>query len=195
MYENSDHFNCYEDWIAAEKDFILLKDCWSIGDAVFLMTSFEVEYVNNGENDREERKLDELVRTSIIAKKLTPEYTDKELNYFKPETIINWAIERGIWREDNWSSFLTGNTEEIRSQVGKALAIDPRKETTYKNIIGVLLACINGDAPSVQKHKGFSNESELINYIDAYYNVDARKGLSKSTLTHKFPEARRHLGN
>ncbi|MFC1795889.1 hypothetical protein ACFL1V_02180 [Pseudomonadota bacterium] len=66
-----------------------------------------------------------------------------------------------------------------------------RAESTYKNIIAALLDCIAGALPSVEKHPSFENEAKLIEAIEAHFQ--GYGGLSKSTLSRKFPEAKRAL--
>ena len=195
MYENLDHFKDYEDYedyIAAEKYFISIKYCWDIEDASFLMTSFYVEDVNNGENESMQSKLRELLKRSVIAEKLEPNYTYNGFSYFDPQTIINWAIKNRIWSEGAFPGLLTGTTEDIKSQVHEALK--SRKETTYQHIIAALLECIDGiPNANVKKHPSFNNQSALVDFIANHYKD--YDGLSKSNLSRKFPEAKKKLEN
>lgn len=66
-----------------------------------------------------------------------------------------------------------------------------RAETTYLNIIAALLDCIGGDLPGIEKHPSFASEAKLIEAIDHLFNGYA--GLSTSTLSRKFPEAKRSI--
>ncbi len=66
-----------------------------------------------------------------------------------------------------------------------------RAETTYLNIIATLLDYINGNIPGIEKHPSFSSEAKLIQDIDQFF--DGYPGLSESTLSRKFPEAKRSI--
>ena len=66
-----------------------------------------------------------------------------------------------------------------------------RAETTYLNIIAALLDCIGGALSGIEKHPSFTSEAKLIETIDRLFNGYA--GLSSSTLSRKFPEARRSI--
>lgn len=66
-----------------------------------------------------------------------------------------------------------------------------RAETTYLNIIAALLDCIGGSLPGIEKHPSFASEAKLIEAIDRLFNGYA--GLSASTLSRKFPEAKRSI--
>ncbi|SFL01494.1 hypothetical protein SAMN05216302_102633 [Nitrosomonas aestuarii] len=66
-----------------------------------------------------------------------------------------------------------------------------RAETTYLNTIAALLDYINGDIPGIVKHPSFSSEAKLIQDIVHFF--DGYPGLSESTLSRKFPEAKRSI--
>jgi len=66
-----------------------------------------------------------------------------------------------------------------------------RAESTYQNIIASLLDCISGSIPGVERHPSFDSEAKLIETIDDYFR--GYGGLSKSTLSRKFPDAKRAL--
>jgi len=65
--------------------------------------------------------------------------------------------------------------------------LEPRAETTYLNIIGVLLDCVTGDF----KDRVFSSETELRTFIDEKYK--GFRGLSSRTLAGKFAAAKKAL--
>jgi hypothetical protein len=66
-----------------------------------------------------------------------------------------------------------------------------RAESTYQNIIAALLDCIAGNLPGIEKHPSFPSEAKLIEAIDDHFR--GYKGLSKSNLSRKFPEAKKAL--
>lgn len=66
-----------------------------------------------------------------------------------------------------------------------------RAGTTYLNIIAALLDAINGNLPGTERHPSFANDSELIDAIVKHFS--GFSGLSRSNLSRKFPEAKRHL--
>ncbi|MCM8621609.1 MAG: hypothetical protein NFW16_07670 [Candidatus Accumulibacter sp.] len=70
-------------------------------------------------------------------------------------------------------------------------APDDRSETTYLNIIAALLDCIAGNLPNVEKHPSFASEAKLIEAIDGHFR--GYGGLSQSTLSRKFPAAKRSM--
>ncbi len=70
-------------------------------------------------------------------------------------------------------------------------APDDRSETTYLNIIAALLDCIAGNLPNVDKHPSFASEAKLIEAIDGHFR--GYSGLSQSTLSRKFPAAKRSM--
>jgi hypothetical protein len=73
----------------------------------------------------------------------------------------------------------------------KSQDVSPRAKTTYLNIIAALLDCIAGNLPNVKKHPSFSSEAKLIEAIDGHFRGYA--GLSQSTLSRKFPEAKKSM--
>lgn len=81
--------------------------------------------------------------------------------------------------------------ETLTAQIKANNAPGDRSETTYLNIIAALLDCINGTLPGIEKHPSFPSEARLIQEIDRLF--DGYAGLSASTLSRKFPEARRSI--
>lgn len=81
--------------------------------------------------------------------------------------------------------------DALNAQLKAAGAPDDRSETTYLNIIAALLNCIAGNLPNVEKHPSFASEAKLIEAIDGYYR--GYDGLSQSTLSRKFPAAKRSV--
>lgn len=81
--------------------------------------------------------------------------------------------------------------DSLKAMVNKLGTLGDRAESTYQNIIAALLDCIAGNLPDVEKHPSFSSEAKLIEAIDAHYR--GYGGLTKSTLSRKFPEAKRAL--
>lgn len=94
-----------------------------------------------------------------------------------------------------WTSEVAPDFDAIKAgqlEAKKPAKQDPRKETAYLNIIGVLLEYIEGSAPGVCKHPAYNGISELAEYIDDRYK--GYYGVSASNLSRKFPEAKRALG-
>ena len=81
--------------------------------------------------------------------------------------------------------------DALNSKLKAAGAPDDRSETTYLNIIAALLDCIAGNLPNVEKHPSFTSEAKLIEAIDGHFR--GYGGLSQSTLSRKFPAAKRSM--
>ena len=81
--------------------------------------------------------------------------------------------------------------DALNSKLKAAGAPDDRSETTYLNIIAALLDCIAGNLPNVEKHPSFTIEAKLIEAIDGHFR--GYGGLSQSTLSRKFPAAKRSM--
>lgn len=79
----------------------------------------------------------------------------------------------------------------LKVMVDKMGTPGERAESTYQNIIAALLDCIAGNLPGAKKHPSFPSEAKLIEAIDEHYR--GYKGLSKSNLSRKFPEAKKAL--
>lgn len=89
------------------------------------------------------------------------------------ESFITWA--KGISSE-----------AELRN-LQRDMAISPRSETTYLNILGSLLNLITTTSPGGQKYSIFESQSAIIESILA--NFPNTPGLSKRTLEDKFGAA------
>lgn len=81
--------------------------------------------------------------------------------------------------------------DALKAMVNKLGTPGERAESTYQNIIAALLDCIAGGLPGIEKHPSFPSEAKLIDAIDDHFRGFG--GLSKSTLSRKFPEAKRAL--
>ena len=81
--------------------------------------------------------------------------------------------------------------DSLKAIVDKMGAPGERAESTYQNIIAALLDCISGNLPGIDKHPSFTSEAKLIEAIDDHFR--GYGGLTKSTLSRKFPEAKRAL--
>lgn len=81
--------------------------------------------------------------------------------------------------------------ESLGKQTKSTEQADCRSETSYQHMVAALLDCIAGNLPNVKKHPSFESEAKLIESIDDYYR--GYRGLSKSNLSRKFPEAKRLL--
>lgn len=81
--------------------------------------------------------------------------------------------------------------DSLKAMVNKLGTPSERAESTYQNIIAALLDCIAGGLPGIERHPSFASEAKLIDAIDDHYR--GYGGLSKSTLSRKFPEAKRAL--
>jgi hypothetical protein len=112
------------------------------------------------------------------------------------------ANEKRIWplTEKVWA--LTEENERLKSQVAQLKSgmeslqigeeqLHPRTERTYQHMIAALLDCVLGTHPKLESRKVFPSEKQLIAFIDHEY--DGYEGLSESTLSRKFPEAKRQL--
>ena len=101
----------------------------------------------------------------------------------KAEFIKNNGIELEQKSFIRWVEKMENDNRQNEPDVD----IDPRKEKTYKNIIGALLACITGD----HKDEKFSSETELREFLaDIYFG---RFGITERTLAEKFSEAKKSL--
>jgi hypothetical protein len=81
--------------------------------------------------------------------------------------------------------------DSLQQKLDKIKEPGYKAETTYQNIIAVLLDYIEGDFSGVEKHPSFNTQTRLINAIDEKYQ--GYSGLSASNLSRKFPEAKRSL--
>jgi hypothetical protein len=69
--------------------------------------------------------------------------------------------------------------------------LNPKAETTYLHLIGVLLDYIKGEVPSVDPHPSFTTEAAMIALIDEKYN--GYSGLKKRNLEDKFAQAKKKM--
>ncbi|WP_163315724.1 hypothetical protein [Crenobacter caeni] len=81
--------------------------------------------------------------------------------------------------------------ENLGKQAKSVVQVDDRSETSYQHMVAALLDCIAGNLPNIEKHPSFESEAKLIDKIDDFYR--GYRGLSKSNLSRKFPEAKRRL--
>ncbi|MCG9125178.1 hypothetical protein LH460_10960 [Laribacter hongkongensis] len=81
--------------------------------------------------------------------------------------------------------------ENLGRQAKSTEQVDDRSETSYQHMEAALLDCIAGNLPNIEKHPSFESEAKLIDKIDDFYR--GYRGLSKSNLSRKFPEAKRRL--
>ena len=68
-----------------------------------------------------------------------------------------------------------------------------QSKKTYLNIIAALLGCVRGKPSGLAEQIPFDTDGKLIKEIAKFYR--GYYGLSESTLSHKFPKARRSLKN
>lgn len=81
--------------------------------------------------------------------------------------------------------------DHLRANSSNEKPAHQRSEASYLRIIAALLAYINGSIPGEGKHPSFVSDAKLIELLERYYN--GYGGLTKSNLSHKFPEAKRLL--
>ncbi len=88
--------------------------------------------------------------------------------------------------------------KDTQSKQADPPALAPRAETTYQNIVGVLLEVIRKGihdkegGGTIGPAAGFASDAKLIAAIDALY--DGYAGLSRANLQKKFAEAKRSIG-
>jgi hypothetical protein len=103
--------------------------------------------------------------------------------------LENAKVEFKKLREER--DTIEAERDSLKAIVDKMGAPGERAESTYQNIIAALLDCIAGNLPGIEKHPSFPSEAKLIEAIDDYFR--GYKGLSKSNLSRKFPEAKKAL--
>lgn len=81
--------------------------------------------------------------------------------------------------------------ENLGKQSKNVAQVNDRSETSYQHMVAALLDCIAGNLPNIEKHPSFESEAKLIDMLDEFYR--GYRGLSKSNLSRKFPEAKRRL--
>jgi len=98
---------------------------------------------------------------------------------------------RGYKKLRGEKNAIESERDSLKSMVEKMGTPGERAESTYQNIIAALLDCIAGNLPNIEKHPSFPSEAKLIDAIDDHFR--GYKGLSKSNLSRKFPEAKKAL--
>jgi hypothetical protein len=81
--------------------------------------------------------------------------------------------------------------DSLAAMVERMRAPGDRAETTYRNIIGGLLALLVGKSESGRPNSVFTTQSAIIEALR--YRYPTKPGLSKRTLEDKLPEARKSL--
>lgn len=99
--------------------------------------------------------------------------------------------EEAKGRAETERDALRAMVDSLTAKINATAVPGDRAETTYLNIIAALLDCVAGHLPGVEKHPSFSSEAKLIECIDEHYR--GYGGLTKSTLSRKFPEAKRSI--
>lgn len=124
-------------------------------------------------------------------------YRSLKAAYDAAEHKLSQANER-IWKSEEAKGLAEAECNSLRTiveslttQIKANDAPGQRAETTYLNIIAALLDCIGGNLPGIEKHPSFSSEAQMIQVLDRLF--DGYAGLSASTLSRKFPEARRSI--
>lgn len=139
---------------------------------------------------------DEIERNTHSA--ITPEtYYALKVAHDEKEHKLSQANER-IRESEEAKGLAEKEREELLKKMNNLTTkieatgvLSKREETTYLNIIAVLLEYIEGNFPGIQKHPSFVNEAQLIEKIADLYK--GYSGLSQSTLSRKFPEAKRSI--
>ena len=112
-----------------------------------------------------------------------------------PLYFVFWAQYKGFgpeWLAVAEDMGLVPKPEEvIDAPAIEDKPLSQKSETTYLNIIGVLLEYVSGSFPGVEKHPSFKNETALIALIDEKFKGIG--GLSASNLSRKFPKAKKSL--
>lgn len=134
---------------------------------------------------------------------------DHTVESYRPGYFLDWAKTHGVtvpWAGIVAPDLFAGiglseaNTPEVASrQRGSAKAVEAnndsaeptRKEKSLLRTIAALLEYIRGNITDVEKHPSFVNDTKLIELLDGYYK--GYEGLSASTLSRRFPEARKIL--
>ncbi|WP_457565274.1 hypothetical protein [Caldithrix abyssi] len=173
--------NDFDEYIANCKRFILEKDAWTAYDASFLITQFSGPETQK-EDEFKRKQYEKAINAGVIAKTLKPIDSDKK--FFWPIDIFKWAESKGIWDENIFNGFFKNYDLKKKHNTGPKT-----KESTYINIIGVLLDCINGEVPGLDI-KLIKNQSELIEKITSAYS--GYSGLSRSNLEKTFARVKRH---
>ena len=131
-------------------------------------------------------------------------FTDSELNSYAIKTNVYQKLKKerdnlekqleeasevvNVLKKENES--IKAERDSLQVELTK-MDLNPRSKMTYLRTIAALLECILGKAPGIEKHPSFANQSKLIDLIDSRYSEYG--GISKSTLSHMFPEAKRSL--
>jgi hypothetical protein len=111
--------------------------------------------------------------------------------------FIEWTIQQEISLP---AELLEWFNRRVNKNIAKrndtnnsSMEIHPRTETTYQNIVAILLDFIEGNIPGIEKHSSYVSDNKLIDAISAYCTGIA--GLSQSNLSRKIPECRRSLNS
>lgn len=86
---------------------------------------------------------------------------------------------------------LRGERDSLRAIVEKQVAIGPRAEATYLNIIGGLLDLMLGTTPGGQRGSVYESQAAIISALLAHH--EGKPGIAGSTLEQKFADARRSI--
>lgn len=120
--------------------------------------------------------------SAINAESFRALQADRDALSTRLEDAKKWAQK--IIAEKNE---LLGECESLRAMVDGQRAPSQRTETTYLNIIGVMLELIQSPRP------GRNSNASIIDEMISNYGE--KPGISKSTLENKFAEAKRSLEN
>ena len=94
-------------------------------------------------------------------------------------------------KEEN--EFIKAERDSLKAELAEIDEPSDQSKKTYLNIIAALLDCVRGKPSSIAKQIPFDSDEKLIKEVAKLYR--GYYGLSESTLSHKFPEAKRSLKN
>ncbi len=173
--------NDFDEYIADCKRFILEKDAWTAYDASFLITHFSGPETQE-EDEFKRKQYEEAINAGVVAKTLKPIASDKK--FFWPIDIFKWAKSKGIWDENIFNGFFKNYDSKKKHNTGPKT-----RESTYINIIGAFLDCIDNKVPGLDV-KSIKNQSEWIEKIANLYL--GYPGMSKSNLEKTFARIKKH---
>lgn len=124
------------------------------------------------------------IQMNILTAQLCP-------NQVNLTDFINWAINSGLNIPESMVQQvdkIMPKKEGIETPISIEAPLHTRAEETYLNIIGALFEYIAGEAPGIDKHPSYVNQTQLIQYLSEKYK--GINGMSESNLSRKIPEAK-----
>lgn len=169
------------------------QDCesyWELSD--FLPVDTVVDYWCNGSNPTCKEAKKHALLTALERKDVKYRRSDGKdfvdpIYYLYEQRLL--LIERESFL--SWAQGISGEAE--KQNLRSNMAIGPKSETTYLNIIGAMLHLMLSQSPGGQRYSSFTTQTAIIEKILAHH--PNKPGISQRTIEDKFAAANREISS